>query len=167
MLIRAEQPKDKDAVYHVNEAAFCRPDEAQLVDRLRDGGQVTLSLVAVVEEQIVGHVLFGPIALQDGEVTHSAVSLAPLAVLPAFQKQGIGSALVRQGLDELRAAGHSAVVVLGHHDYYPKFGFETASKHGITCPYDAPDEAFMVAILSPEGLDGLKGRVVYPPQFEG
>src|SRR5687767_1467058 len=123
MLIRSESPSDIPAIHEVVRAAFGQDDEAVLVDALRDGGYLRVSLVAELDDKIVGHVLFSelPIVTESGVVP--ALSIAPLAVVPELQKRGIGSELMRRGLDACREAGHRIVVVLGHPEYYPRFGF--------------------------------------------
>jgi putative acetyltransferase len=114
LIVRRERPEDIAAVRRVNECAFARPDEANLVDTLRMGSKVTLSLVAVEDGQIVGHILFSPVTIESGDRTFPAAGLGPMAVLPERQRRGIGSQLVKAGLKECRNAGHDCVVVLGH-----------------------------------------------------
>lgn len=167
LLIRPEAAHDVAAIRQVNEKAFGRPAEARLVDALRASGAALLSLIAEHDGEIVGHVLFSPAAVVSGDSETPAVALAPVAVLPEHQKQGIGSALIEQGLAELRDAGHGLVIVLGHPDYYPRFGFVPASRFGIRCPFDVPDEVFMVHELR-EGAAPQGGGVVrYRPEFDG
>jgi putative acetyltransferase len=163
--IRHEQPQDIPSIQKVNELAFGRVNEAELVNRLRDRGAATLSLVTVEDEHVIGHILFSPVTIVSGASSFEGVGLAPVAVLPEYQKQGIGSELIRQGVKELKDAGHSVVVVLGHPDYYPRFGFVPASRYGIICEYDVPDEAFMALILDEKAYDGMTGRVKYHPEF--
>jgi len=161
MLIRHETPEDVAAVRRVEEVAFGRIDEAVLVDALRARGQVALSLVAEEDACVVGHVLFSPVTIG----TSAAVGLAPLAVLPEYQGLGIGAQLVRRGLAECRAAGHECAVVLGEPDYYRRFGFETATRHGVRCEFDAPEEAFMILALRAGALAGLGGVARYQTEF--
>lgn len=163
--IRREQPQDIAAIWRVNEAAFSRPGEADLVDALRQRGAITLSLVAEQDGVIIGHILFSPVIItaEDGLVT--AVGLGPLAVSPAHQRTGVGSRLVQTGLDILRQASHTLVIVLGHATYYPRFGFVPASQFGIRWENEAPDEAFMVLALQPGALDGISGIARYQPEF--
>lgn len=171
--IRQEQVGDETAVYHVNEAAFGRAAEADLVDALRrralkQRGVVTLSLVAERAGEIVGHILFSPVTITDeagGVVT--AVGLGPLAVSPHCQREGIGSQLTQTGVEMLRQAGHEILIVLGHPEYYPRFGFAPANQFGIRWEIEVPDEAFMVMALKPGGLDGVTGIVRYQPEFTG
>src|SRR6476646_8630822 len=119
ILIRPETSADHDAIRHVNRLAFGQGDEARLVDALRDGGYVRVSLVAEAESRVVGHVLFSDLPILTDDGTVAALALAPMAVLPEYQRRGIGSALVRRGLAACRDRGHRIVVVLGHPDFYP------------------------------------------------
>jgi putative acetyltransferase len=162
--IRRELPEDYAAVYRVNTLAFGLEEEAALVDRLR-AVQPHLSLVAVDDGQVVGHIFFSPVSVESEDVKFMALGLAPMAVLPAYQNQGIGSQLVRHGLKECEREGHEIVFVLGHPDYYPRFGFSVAKAKGFSCEYPAPDEAFMVAELKPEALNGRRGLVKYNAEF--
>jgi len=162
--IREERKEDFEGVRRVNEAAFGQPAEADLVDTLRSGGAVTVSLVAEVEGQIGGHLFFSPVTVQ-GADDLKAVGLGPMAVLPEHQRRGIGSLLIKQGLEDCRKAGIQVVVVLGHPDYYPRFGFRRASSWGLRCEFDAPDEAFMAIELTPNALSSRAGLVKYHPAF--
>ena len=164
--LRPEIPADHAEVRRVNELAFSQPAEADLVDALRAAGAATLSLVAVYEGRVVGHILFSPVTVASPRGDFAAVGLAPMAVLPELQKQGVGSLLVQAGLDQLRRAGHEVVVVLGHPGYYPRFGFERSGAHGIRWEHDAPDEAFMVLELRPGALGGRGGVVRYRPELD-
>lgn len=165
--IRPEAPADAAAVRAVNLAAFEGPEEADLVDRLRAGGGRLVSLVAEVRGELVGHILFSEVTV--GEARPAVgMGLAPMAVLPAHQNRGIGSALVRRGLELLRAAGCPFVVVLGHPEYYPRFGFTPAARRGVSCEYEGvPDEAFLLLELADRGLDGVAGVARYRPEFGG
>jgi putative acetyltransferase len=165
MDIRAEKAEDISAVHKVNAAAFGREDEANLVDRLR-GAASTISFVAVELEQVVGHIFYSPVKIE-GESAHNlfVLGLAPVAVLSEHQRQGIGSALIRQSLKECVCFGCKAVVVLGHPEYYPKFGFVPAREIGLRCEYTVLDEAFMVLELERGALDGCSGIVKYRPEF--
>lgn len=165
MNIRAESADDYAAVRRVNEQAFGRPDEAALVDALRKRVEPHISLVAVVEEQVVGHIFFSPVVIESEAQAFTAMGLAPMAVLPEFQNQGIGSALVRSGLEECRRVGHEVVVVLGHPEYYPRFGFVPAKQKGLSCEYPVPDEVFMALELTEGALAGRRGMVKYSPEF--
>lgn len=167
MRIRVEGPDDLTAVAQVHRAAFGRPAEAALVDRLRADGDAVVSLVAEAAAEVIGHILFSPVRLDPAPPTPPAwLGLAPMAVLPAHQRRGTGAALVRAGLEAARAGGATAVVVLGHPEYYPRFGFVPASRRGLRCIYDAPDEAFMALALTPDGLAGARGLVRYAAAFD-
>jgi putative acetyltransferase len=165
LTIRQERLEDIPAIWQVNAAAFGHSAEADLVDALRRRGVVTLSLVATEGGQVIGHILFTPITIEAENDMHTATALGPLAVLPLHQNKGIGSRLVRVGLDALREARHGVVIVLGHAAYYPRFGFVPASRHGIRWDRDVPDDVFMVVELLPGALDGVGGVVHYQPEF--
>ena len=164
LLIRIETPADILGVRAVNEAAFETSAEAALVDALRENGKFTLSLIAEVEGEIAGHILFTDIEMDPGGAEPRMLGLAPMAVLPGMQGKGIGSALVRRGLEDCRELGYRGVVVLGHPDYYPRFGFAPASGHGISCVYEVPDEVFMAVALGSAELP--RGRALFQPEFE-
>ncbi len=165
--IRPERPEDRQAVFSVNQLAFGQENEARLVDALRQSPAFIpqLSLVALDGSDVVGHILFTRVTVGGGSQAHDSLALAPMAVLPPFQKQGIGSALVRRGLQEARGLGHRVVIVVGHPDYYPRFGFVPAQPLGILPPFEVPSEAFMVLELQPRALLGIQGVVKYPPEF--
>jgi len=137
--------------------------EADLVDGLRRSSSLTLSVVADTGSRIVGHVAFSPLTIDD---RYSALALAPLAVAPDVQRGGIGSALVRWGLEECRRLGHGVVIVVGEPSYYHRFGFAPASQFGIECPFPVPPEAFMLLELAPGLARGYRGVVRYRPEFE-
>ena len=162
--IRSETPEDYAAVYRVNTLAFERESEAVLVDKLRVAYS-HISLVAVKDGQIVGHIFFSPVSVESEDANFMALGLAPMAVLPEYQNQGIGSQLIRHGLKECESQGHNVVFVLGHPNYYPRFGFSPAKAKGIGCEYPVPDEVFMVAELKPKALGGRTGLVRYKPEF--
>lgn len=166
LTIRAETAADIPAVRRVNELAFGRPNEAALVDRLRAAARPHISLVAVRAAQVVGHIFFSPVTLEAEDAACAILGLAPLAVVPEYQRQGIGAQLVRAGLSACRRLGCAVVVVLGHPEYYPRFGFVPASRKGLRCEYPVPDEVFMVAELTPNALSG-RGLVRYRPEFSG
>jgi len=147
-VVRRETPEDRQAVWHVNRAAFETTDEANLVDALRDGGYVEVSLVAEVGGEIVGHILFSRVTIVTTVGTVDALSLAPMAVLPEHQRQGIGSKLVESGLETCRQGGHRIVVVLGHPDFYPRFGFSAETARPIESPFEG-GEAWMAMELEP------------------
>jgi putative acetyltransferase len=163
--VRPERATDSAALRRLNEAAFGRPDEADLVQALAAANAVTLSLVAEIDDELAGHILFSPVVLDPEGGRSEVVGLAPMAVLPGRQRRGVGSALVRVGLDELRRRGFEAVVVLGHPDYYPRFGFTPASRFALRCEFACSDDAFMALALRRGGLTGPAGVVRYRPEF--
>ncbi len=164
MLIRAEKEDDRDAVYAVNVSAFETPAEADLVAALRVQALPIVSLVAEENGEVVGHIMFSPVSLS-GHPQLKVMGLAPMAVTLEHQRKGIGSALVRAGLKQAKQLGFAAVVVLGHPDYYRRFGFSPSSRFGIDCEYEVPEEAFMALELRPEALSGRTGRVKYHATF--
>lgn len=164
---RTEQEGDLAGIADVHRKAFGREAEANVVNALRVSPHFVpgLSLVAILGGRVVAHILLTRITIREDGVERPALSLAPMAVHPDQQRGGIGSALIRCALQEAERLGHSVVVVLGHADYYPRFGFTRASRFGIRPPFVAPDEAFLVCELRAGGLDGLRGVVQYPPEF--
>ena len=163
MLVRSDRPEDCAAIRLVNEEAFGRRDEADLVDRLRAQGVVLASFVAEAEGLIAGHILFSRISIETSDRYIPAVALAPLAVIPKFQRQGVGTTLTAHGLDWLRAQSEQIVLVLGHPDYYQRFGFSTDKTRFLDSPFKP--ESFMALELKPNALENLRGRVRYPAAF--
>lgn len=164
ILIRPETDKDRMAIWNVDRTAFNSDAEANLVDALRDGGFVEASLMAELDGQIVGHILFSRITIITNNGTVEAVSLAPMAVLPSHQRQGIGSKLVQDGLRTCRKLAHTIIVVLGHPEFYPRFGFSAKLAQPLQNPFGGGD-AWMATEFEPGALDGVEGRVEYPPPF--
>jgi len=165
LTIRPEFPGDQASIHYVNQEAFGRNQEADLVDKLRKRGVLTVSLVAVLDTIIVGHIAFSPVEIASEELSFVASTLAPVAVLPAHQNQGIGSKLVTGGLQECHRLGHDIVVLAGHPNYYPRFGFGQAYAKGIECEFEVPDEAWMIAELKHGALAGRQGKVRFQPEF--
>ncbi|GAB6060051.1 GNAT family N-acetyltransferase [Desulfonatronum parangueonense] len=163
--IRPENPQDQEAVHHLNLAAFEYGPEAALVDKLRSSCNEYLAFVAEEDGDVVGHILFTPATVDGSDV--AGMGLAPMAVLPSHQRKGIGSRLVRHGLDHLRQSGCPFVIVLGHPEYYPRFGFEPASRYRLRSQWEGvPDEAFMVAVLDRDALPEEGGTVRYRDEFD-
>ncbi|WP_232274621.1 GNAT family N-acetyltransferase [Paenibacillus sp. 481] len=167
--IRPEQHQDIMAIRTVNNLAFKGEGEAKLVEAIRASAFFVpeLSLVAVTNEgaEVIGHVMFSTISIETSSGTVPTLGLAPMAVSPDYQQQGIGSALIRAGLKKCEELGYEHVVVLGHPDYYPKFGFVPAHTKGIACPFPVPAEVFMVLETKSGSLSGINGTVQYPPAF--
>ncbi|WP_342515151.1 N-acetyltransferase [Sporosarcina sp. FSL K6-1522] len=169
-VIRVEQPRDFAVIKEVNDLAFGQEGESELIANLRgsDAFIPELSLVAESDKrEIIGHILFSVIHIETTVGAVQSLALAPMAVKPDFQHKGIGSLLIKEGLKRSQELGYASVVVLGHSDYYPKFGFTLASGKGIKAPFDVPDEAFMVMELQHGALDNAQGTVQYPEAFMG
>ena len=165
MAVRAERPEDIPAIRRVNEEAFGQPLEARLVDELRANGGIILSLVALVDDVIVGHLLFSPVRLGTGSDEMTGVGLGPMAVLPEYQRKGIGSRLIREGIQRIREGGSPFIVVLGHAEYYPRFGFVPASRYGVRCLWEVPDDVFMILPLDSSRFPGVAGIAYYRDEF--
>lgn len=165
VLIREEKPEDATAIGEVNEKAFGQSREARLIELLRANSAVTLSLVGVVDSRVVGHILYSPVSLGAGSDEVHGAGLAPMAVLPEFQGAGVGSKLIAEGTRRLRASGCPFIVVLGHPEYYPRFGFVPASRYGVRCQWEVPDEAFMVLPLDTSKLNAMTGLARYRDEF--
>lgn len=164
VLIRPEVTDDRNVIRRVNRDAFGGEAEASLVEALRDLGFVELSLVAERDGRVLGHLLFSAIRVIAGSATLKALSLAPLAVLPEFQRSGIGTQLVEEGLQRCREHGHQIVLVLGHPEFYPKFGFSAELARQIESPFGV-GESWMGLELRPGALQGVHGRVEFSPPF--
>ncbi|MSO20911.1 MAG: N-acetyltransferase [Acidobacteria bacterium] len=164
MIIREEQPTDIPAIRAIHDAAFGGTAEARLVDRLRQSEDLLISLIAIEDGALVGHILFSklPIELTDGTVLKGA-ALAPMAVLPSQQRRGISSVLVRESIAKCRLLGIQVIAVLGHPTYYPRFGFTARSGKAIDCKYTC--ENFMALELESGILHGVRGKARYAPAF--
>ncbi len=163
MIVRAENPEDREQIRLVNEAAFGRRDEADLVDALRNEGAVLVSLVADLENRVVGHILFSRMWIETAGERIPAVALAPVAVSREHQRRGIGGKLIERGLDLLRSEAERIVIVLGEPEYYSRFGFSTEKARGLASPF--PPEAYMAMELHAGALDGVRGKVRYANAF--
>jgi predicted N-acetyltransferase YhbS len=168
ILIRQEQKEDIDSVYRVVKSAFetmeqASGDEQDLVNRLRKSEAFIpeLSLVAECDGKIIGHILFTKMKIGD----HPSLALAPVAVLPEYQNQGVGGKLIVEGHHIARELGYGSVIVVGHPAYYPRFGYKLASQWKITAPVEVPDEAFMVLELIEGGLKDVSGVIEYAKEF--
>ena len=167
IIVREERSEDIEAVRMVNETAFGQPAEANIADKLRENCQDRLSLVATQNGAVVGHILFSPARIEEKGKTVQGMGLAPVAVLPSLQRQGIGTHLVLKGMEILKDRGCPFVIVLGYPEYYPRFGFERASLYGIRSQWEGvPDEAFMIRILDHATMKGLAGVARYRDEFD-
>ena len=165
--VREELPSDVAAIREVNRAAFGGEEEARLVDVLRSSACVLASYVAVAGERVVGHILFSPLVIETPEGERPAAALAPMAVLPEWQRRGLGSALVGAGLGACRRQGIGIVIVVGHPEYYPRFGFSAALARNLRSAYSDLGDAWMALELTPGALAGISGVVRYHEAFAG
>jgi predicted N-acetyltransferase YhbS len=167
ILIRKEEKKDYNDIFDVNRLAFGQEEESRLVNRIRNGSNFIpdLSLVAEKDGKIIGHILFSRIKIK-GNSIFECLALAPMAIVPEFQKKGVGSQLIEAGISKAKELNYKSIIVLGHKNYYPRFGFKKASKYNIKCPFEVPEEAFMVLELSKNALKDKAGTVIYPPEFK-
>ena len=165
MNIRPETPSDTNAIALVNKLAFGRNEEALLVERIRNSQYYIseLALVAEINNSVVAHIMFSYIKLV-GEETFQVLGLAPASVHPDFQKQGIGSALVNAGLIQANVLGETLIIVLGHPQFYSRFGFKTSIDFGIESTFPVPEDAFMVKTLA-NYHPRYNGKAIYPTTF--
>jgi putative acetyltransferase len=166
VVIRDESAADADAIRVVHARAFPTDLEARIVDALRDAGAVVVSQVAVVSGNIVGHVLLSRASIEGNDPGISVLGLAPLSVVPEYQRRGIGSALMQSALEQARARSVAVVVLVGEPDYYARFGFVPAKRFGLRCKWPATDEAFMARELIGGTLTRASGRVAYHEAFD-
>ncbi|KAF2341453.1 GNAT family N-acetyltransferase [Flavobacterium tistrianum] len=170
--LRQENKNDFESVFHLIEKAFEKEEysdhkEQFLVERLRksDAFIPELSIVAELDNKIVGHILFTKLKIKNDLNSFESLALAPVSVLPEFQGKGIGSKLILQGHEIAKSLGYKSVILLGHQDYYPRFGYELCKKYNIKMPFDVPAENCMVIALTENALLGISGEVIYPSQF--
>lgn len=164
--IREELSGDIAAVREVNKRAFGQDQEANIVDALRSNGAALLSLVATLDGQVVGHIMYSPATIgEERGASVTGAGLAPMAVLPEHQRRGIGSKLIEAGTQNLKAGGCPYIIVLGHPNYYPRFGFTPASTFGIKCEWDVPPEVFMILVLDQTKMSDVSGLAKYRPEF--
>lgn len=159
--IRRELAADIPAVRDLNQRAFEEDQEANIVDALRSNRAAWLSLVATLDERVIGHIMYSP--LEVGQLT--GAGLGPMAVLPEHQRQGVGSRLVEAGHRHLKEAGCPFIIVVGHADYYPRFGFRPARPLGITCAWEVPDNVFLLLALDPGKMQAVSGLAKYRHEF--
>lgn len=166
--IRAERSVEQEAIRKINDSAFKGDNESRLVDAIRKSELFVpeLSLVAETDGELIGHILFSIVHLKSEEDEIPTLALAPMAVIPEHQNKGVGSLLVEEGLKRAKDQGFKHAVVLGHPEFYPKFGFVPASTKGIEAPFPVPDEVFMTLEIKKGSLDQIKGKIVYPPAFD-
>ena len=166
ILVRLEARRDAAAVRSVEEAAFPTAAEANLVETLKDTTGVQ-SWVALIKGEVVGHVLYTPVGVhEEGSESWQAIALGPVAVLPAFQGQGVGTWLIQSSLRGCLADGHDVVFVLGHPEFYTRLGFRPANALGLRCRWPTPDNHFMVSELRPGALGAMTGAVTYHTAFD-
>ncbi|MDP6453498.1 MAG: N-acetyltransferase [SAR202 cluster bacterium] len=163
--IRREQPGDIAAIARIVEQAFGSSDEANLVKMLRDRNKAVVSLVAIYDGEVVGHIMFSQVTIDPPREGFKGIGLAPVAVSPEHENKWIGSKLIRKGLEECKQAGYDIAVVLGDHRYYTRFGFSRASDYGLENEYGA-GEHFTAMELSQGALEGVSGLVKYQPEFK-
>ena len=166
MYIRFEQREDVPRIHEVHRLAFGSALEGDIVDALRDAGVPLISLVAVDDGEIVGHVLFSPVTITGANADMRLVALGPMAAIPDRQRRGVGAALVKAGIEECRKRGVQAVFVVGHVEYYPRFGFGPAATFGISCEFEGVGDAFMVLELVPGALQGTAGVLHFHKAFQ-
>ncbi len=166
MKIRLENKNDFNAIKIVNDKAFGQPQEGNVINKLRGSDPQVLSFVAEINSQVVGHIFYSTAKIECDNKKIVGLGLAPMAVLPEYQKQGIGKMLIKESLSAITKKYIPFIIVLGHADYYPKFGFEKASKHAISCQWNGiPDEAFMIMILDKEKMSGIHGIAKYRAEW--
>lgn len=170
--IRKEEPKDFETVFNLIAKAFESEQmsdhkEQFLVERLRESNAFIpdLSMVAEIKNKIVGHILLTKLKINDGEDKFDSLALAPVSVIPEYQRKGIGGMLIKEAHKKAKELGYKSIVILGHEKYYPRFGYKQADNFGIELPFDVPKENCMAIELTENGLNGVKGIVEYPKEF--
>lgn len=164
--VREENKSDLIAIKNVNDKAFGQPQEGNVIDKIRASDSRVLSMVAEIDKNVVGHIFYSTAEIAYDNEKIVGMGLAPLAVLPEYQRQGIGKRLINESISILRKRSVPFIIVLGHKDYYPKFGFEIASKYGIKCQWEnVPDEAFMILILDKEKMLNIHGVARYRDEW--
>jgi putative acetyltransferase len=164
-LIRREQPQDVSEIRQINIRAFGQKKEALVVDNLRKNCNSILSLVALTDGKVVGHILFSPAVIEGKHGILVGTGLAPLAVLPEYQRKGIGTQLMQTGISRIKEGGCPYIIVIGHPEYYARFGFEQAGRFGISSEWNVPDEAFMILRLDRKAMNGITGVARYREEW--
>ena len=164
-IIRREQPQDISEIREVNIRAFGQEQEASVVDKLRENCNSVLSLVALTDGHVVGHILFGPAVIEGEHGKLVGTGLAPLAVLPEYQRKGIGTELLQTAIARIKKGGCPYIIVIGHPEYYARFGFEKAGRFGISSEWDVPDEAFMILMLDRKAMNSITGVAGYREEW--
>ncbi len=172
IIIRQETIQDYEWVDRVIQTAFTSLEisdhnEHHLVSRLRSSEAFIpeLSLVAEIKDQIVGHILLTRIRIENETDSHQSLALAPVSVLPNFQGKGVGGALITKSHQIAKILGFGSIVLVGHAEYYPRFGYEVTTKYHIKLPFEAPEECCLIKPLTEQALVGVRGMVVYPQAF--
>ncbi|MBU8922225.1 MAG: N-acetyltransferase [Bacteroidales bacterium] len=169
MKVRPELEKDFNTIRSITRAAFDNEEEPDLIEAIRESSYYIpeLSLVAETGGKVTGYIMFSRINVVGDNGDMEVLSLAPMAVIPDMQNRGIGSRLLRKGIEKCRELGHRIIIVIGHPEFYPRFGFVPARDAGFEVPFDVPDEAFMVTGLVDDALEGVGGMVIFSPPFDG
>ena len=167
IIIEAETESDYEQITRLHIEAFNGDSEARLVEKLRKTPEYVsnLSLVAKYNNEIIGHILFYPLKINTGKKRCNSLALAPISVLPNFQHKGVGGRLINEGLEKAQKFGFKSVIVVGHSEYYPRFGFKNASSYGISAPFEIPDNSFFAFELEKNGLKNCSGTIEYPNEF--
>jgi len=164
-VIRREQPQDIPEIRQVNRLAFGQEQEASIVDKLRENCNSVLSLVALTDGKVVGHILFSPAVIEGQHGRLVGTGLAPMAVLPEYQRKGIGTELIQTAIARIKRGRCPYIIVIGHPEYYTRFDFERAGRFGISSEWDVPDEAFMILILDRKAMNGITGVARYREEW--
>lgn len=166
--IRSEKKEDYEGIRKVNDLAFDFGNESKLIDAVRESSRFVpeLSMIAITNDNmVIGHILFSIVDIETANGIVPTIALAPMSVRPDFQGNGIGSALVMAGLSECKRLGYEHVVLIGHPDFYPRFGFKPAREHGLEVSIPVPDNVFLVCELKERALKNISGMIKYPPAF--
>lgn len=163
--IRKEGPGDFTVIKKINDLAFGQEQESKIIDSLRKNCDNLLSFVADDDGKVVGHIMFSPVMISGTEEPIWGMGLGPMAVLPEYQRRGIGSALVKEGIRILKDRNCPFIILVGHPEYYPRFGFKKASLYRIKCQWEVPEEAFMILVLDESAMSGVSGIAKYRDEF--